>query len=469
MNRDSPTRRVRVLADAGARESVAHVGLAHEKLAPHNTAADREAQARFIRNLVGFSTVPPGYELWFRRWVRRTPVESERPFGRRVRVAVSQGRVLCGLGGLTPTENGLAIHPTYGVPYLPGSSLKGIARAWLDENVSEGPWARGGPLYREVFGAPAGGEDDEDDLEAVAAGEDKDPGLSGTVAFLDALWIAGDPRLPAKPWAAEILTPHLGRYYRGDGPPDGTESPIPVTFLAAQGGFRLVVEGPKALLDPTMELLERALLERGVGAKGRSGYGRFRLWVADALTREDGFEASEREDRERRRDRAEAIAGAGTAAGMFEALRRFEPGFSARAALVAWFTGGESQDPRLMAFPVTPEAAREVVVWAHVNDESKGLLKRVRDQLPPDVVAALEEAGQVDSPGPFGTNTIEVFDDPTGLSRKQASRWPNDFAGRIAGGWCDEDTVRRAIAHLRAHGGRDGHVSIITRAYGITE
>ncbi len=476
IRRNSPTRVVRSIADDGSQTRVQHVGLAHEKLAPHAHDGDKEAQSRFVRNLAANSGVPTGYALHFRRHVRRTPVVTDGPWQRRAAVVISQGRVLCGLGERTPTENGLTVHTTYGVPVLPGSSLKGIAKAWLRESAADGDWAPGGALYQQAFGEGADSED-----------PDTAGGLSGLVHFLDALWVPGDSRLPAHPWAAEILTPHFGDYYRNDRrnpAPDGTQSPIPITFLAAQGGFRVVLEGPDELVDQVLRHLLDALRFRGVGAKGRSGFGRFDAGAPNPdgtvslLTRDDEQEAAAREEAEAARARAAAFDAATDIVAMLTAFQAHGDADTDLRQLVAdWLVGSERAGPRLQKFPVTPDAAAAAYAWAQDANVAKGLVKKVRDDVSEDVLAAmLDDAGggtggtvapSSASGGAFGPNHLDVFDDPTGLSKKNQQKWPNKFADRIAGGQYDEDTVQRAMAHLAAHGGKDGHLKKIREAYGL--
>lgn len=465
LKRNPPTRIVDSLAEEGRRIQVMHVGLAHEKLAPHNTQADKKKQARFIRNLAANSPVPPAYGDAFRRFVRRTPNHSGPNFGRRIRVVESQGRVLCGLGELTPTENGLAVHQTWGVPYLPGSSLKGIAKAWLRDTVVEGPWSVEGQLYKDVFGTSAGNDDG---------------GVSGLVSLLDALWIPGDSKLPPNPFAAEILTPHFGDYLQHktsrDGSPvmpDGTQSPKPITFLAAQGGFRLVVEGPSKLVDAVMGIVVEALEKRGIGAKSRSGYGRFRAWPENQLTRQDGFEDEARAERKAEAARAAAYANATTISGMLDALRHDDPNRDSRSEIAAWLGRRDHALERLTTFEITPSNAREAMAWALSNDAASGLLKKVRETVSEDILRAISDTGSAgpsgDGSSTFGPNHLDSFDDPVSLSKKRAKAWPNTFATRIENGAFDESTVRRAIAHLEKHGGSPGHVAKITRKYGLED
>ena len=99
---------------------------------------------------------------------------------------ITQGPFASGLGRKHPVENGFAWHHTLGTPFLPGTSVKGMVRAWAKtwEQAEEQDLAR-------IFGP-----------EPLA----QEAGV-GSVIFLDALPI-GSVTLKA-----EIMTPHYGPYY----------------------------------------------------------------------------------------------------------------------------------------------------------------------------------------------------------------------------------------------------------------
>ncbi|MCX8207742.1 MAG: type III-B CRISPR module RAMP protein Cmr6 [Methanothrix sp.] len=159
-----------------------------------------------------------------------------------------------GLGRSHPVENGFAWHHTLGVPYLPGSSVKGMVRAW----------AR---LWR--------GEGDEE-ISRIFGPESA--GSVGSVVFLDAL-----PIRPVE-LKAEIMTPHYGPYYQGREPPEGWpadwHSPVPIPFLAVAEGQEFlfgVIPRKNAIGDCEKAIvwLREALEFIGAGAKTAVGYGRF--------------------------------------------------------------------------------------------------------------------------------------------------------------------------------------------------
>jgi CRISPR-associated protein Cmr6 len=261
-------------------EPIAHVGLGMDKFAP--VTQKGEAKATYIHGLVE-KKVPEAYRAVFERWARATPPG---PKGRRVLRLSARARLLCGLGAPSPTENGLSLHPVFGTPWIPGSSLKGITRSWTAATRGHDPaWAVDGEAFRTLFGATP----------------DREEAEAGAVDFLDAWWVPDGQ----SPWVPEVVTPHQRGYYeqrrlRTDGhpPPDGMDDPVPNTFLAARGSYRLVLEGPDAWLTLAEALLIEALRERGVGAKTRAGYGRLE---PDGECAVDARARAEHERRERER------------------------------------------------------------------------------------------------------------------------------------------------------------------------
>jgi CRISPR-associated protein Cmr6 len=153
---------------------------------------------------------------------------------------------------------GICLHPVYGFVYLPGTGMKGMARAYA-ETVAKAPAVE----VKAVFGSSV-------DDEASA----------GAVVFHDA-WPVKWPKL-----VVDIVNNHHSKYYQGTderNPPEDFENPIPVTFLAVEAGceFAFAV-GPRqgsgcdsALLEKAQAWLDGALTLLGAGAKTNAGYGRF--------------------------------------------------------------------------------------------------------------------------------------------------------------------------------------------------
>ncbi len=160
-------------------------------------------------------------------------------------------RFVTGLGRAHPVENGFAWHHTLGTPYLPGSSIKGLVRAWA-EDPTGGEGRRAKEAVEAVFGQR---------------------GACGCVSFLDAI--------PFEPVTleADVMTPHYAGWSEND-PPGDWRSPTPIPFLVTKAGARFLFavvplcEAGLANLDRVMTWLEQALEHSGAGAKSAIGYGR---------------------------------------------------------------------------------------------------------------------------------------------------------------------------------------------------
>ena len=175
-------------------------------------------------------------------------------------------RFVSGLGMGHVLETGFVWHKILGVPYLPGSSVKGMIRAWAVQ------W------------------DDETKEEVNRLfGDSKDIGAGSLIVF-DAIPLE-KPGLEV-----DIMNPHYGDYYSKkkmkvtlagrvqeiDTPPADYLSPNPIFFLTVASGisfkFALAVRRGKGTNDDLIkgfELLEEALENIGAGSKTAVGYGHF--------------------------------------------------------------------------------------------------------------------------------------------------------------------------------------------------
>ncbi len=171
--------------------------------------------------------------------------------GGRYCVFTSDTRFVTGLGRSHPVENGFAWHPTLGTPCLPGSSIKGTVRAWME--TASDPAIPDNAVQRLLGG----------------------PGNMGGVCFLDAV-----PTKPVK-LESDVMTPHYTGWSESD-PPGDWRSPEPVPFLATAPEtsllFCLIPCGAVTDndLETVMSSLCSALSWSGSGAKTAVGYGRFR-------------------------------------------------------------------------------------------------------------------------------------------------------------------------------------------------
>lgn len=190
---------------------------------------------------------------------------------------------------------GICLHPIYGFVYLPGSGLKGMARAyattvWLAQQADKKiAWTQ----IEDVFGwAPtperrALFKDNSHPAEPriqnpldVNSPEIREH--SGQIIFHDA-WPTTWPKLEV-----DILNNHHHEYYSAndgdnDHPPGDWENPVPVYFLSVPAGATFEFVLGKRRDDVADDLLARAqewllggLCHLGAGAKTASGYGSFK-------------------------------------------------------------------------------------------------------------------------------------------------------------------------------------------------
>ncbi len=274
----------------------------------------RKARDRLVQEALD-SSVPQGYPEAFLTWRTELDDQSDRIA---VAPAKGQGRILVGSGQKNPAEFGITLHRTWGLPYLPGSSLKGIA-AWGAHHGLGDAWLRDQELHKALFG----------DVEE-----------QGAVIFHDAMLLSGQ----GIGLAQDVLTVHHPDYYQKDAEPSDTDSPIPVPFISAHGAFLVAIELHPSLdpvahghwLRAAWEALRFGLREHGIGAKTNAGYGRVELpaWEETSTGKVLAKVEAERIERERQEVERQRFASMGPA----QRVREVHV-----ADLRSWLEGGEHQ------------------------------------------------------------------------------------------------------------------------------
>jgi len=222
-----------------------NAGLWLEKYITNQAEDDSGARWGLVQEVCGIGT-PPEYERWFERWRRAL-----QDFGASLGKAKVVGRMVVGLGGESVLETSIALHHTYGVPYIPGTALKGVAARFARQYLGS-EWQEGSPAYKVVFGTTE---------------------EAGYITFFDAMPFPGTKFL-----YPDVIAVHHPEYYQGEGkPPADWDSPNPVPFIAAAGEYLVALAGPHAWVEKVFEILYHALRHLGVGAKTSSGYGRLLL------------------------------------------------------------------------------------------------------------------------------------------------------------------------------------------------
>ncbi|MGO1296753.1 MAG: type III-B CRISPR module RAMP protein Cmr6 [Vibrio sp.] len=216
------------------------------------------AKTNHLKELVDFTCEI--YPKAFNRWFYLT--SDEHRFSQTVMTL--DNRLLIGLTGNGALETGCSLSHNYGMPCIPGSSVKGAVRAWVEQNFKDNHPDE----IAELFGTR-----DSDDIDRV----------SGLVTFHDAWWIPFDKdkaKPEPKPFVLDVVTTHHQDYYNGKKdkdnnhlPPSDKDSPIPNHLLAVQGSFLFVLEGAPEHVELCQKMLAQALQDNGIGAKTAAGYG----------------------------------------------------------------------------------------------------------------------------------------------------------------------------------------------------
>lgn len=184
-----------------------------------------------------------------------------------------------GLGNEHPLENGFAFLNPYGLPYLPGSGVKGVLRQAARELV-RGDWGGTQGWDEGSITALFGREGDDGDTDHQR----------GALSFWDVI-----PQLAGDALKVEVMTPHQTHYYdakKGESPHE-SGSPNPINFLAVppESGFAFHVQcnrpflqrlAPELVEGNRWQMLIRSALELafewlGFGAKTAVGYGAMQL------------------------------------------------------------------------------------------------------------------------------------------------------------------------------------------------
>ncbi len=175
-----------------------------------------------------------------------------------------------GTGIEHPLENGFAFLNPYGLPYLPGSSVKGVIRR-AAELLCDGTFGETHGWDQKAIDALFGYES--------KSGETDESLNRGALIFWDVF-----PQLAGDSMSIDIMTPHHSEYYQSAKTPHDSESPNPILFLTIppKSEFNFYVQCQSALLPLPLHNQWKSLLESafhhafewlGFGAKTAVGYG----------------------------------------------------------------------------------------------------------------------------------------------------------------------------------------------------
>ncbi|MDQ5911223.1 MAG: Type module protein Cmr6 [Pseudomonadota bacterium] len=206
--------------------------------------------------------------------------------------ATSISPFMTGTGMEHPLENGFAFLSPYGLPYLPGSGVKGVLRRAAEELAGGICEDDAGEWNLEAIDHFFGREPLAGDADALRN--------RGALRFWDVFPEPAGNRL-----CIEIMTPHYGDYYQGKTTPHDSGMPNPILFLAVPPGsrFKFFVQCETALLPGPLQKTWKTLLETafrhafdwlGFGAKTAVGYGQFPITAIEEARVERQEEAKRR-------------------------------------------------------------------------------------------------------------------------------------------------------------------------------
>ena len=216
-------------------------------------------------------------------------------------------RLIVGLGAGHVLETSLTLHHIFGIPYIPGSALKGVVRMvsfWkiADElNIKSDKDVE--KLQEQLYDKEISNSDSDEILKhKLLFGTQK---FKGLLVFLDAYpEIQNNQQI----FELDVMTPHYQGYYTRNQVPGDWEHPNPIPFLTVKKGitfcFNVLFDKFRAerlltlkdeefpnqakkiikewfnenlfiLSQDVKDWIKEALTEFGVGAKTRLGYGIF--------------------------------------------------------------------------------------------------------------------------------------------------------------------------------------------------
>ncbi len=140
-----------------------------------------------------------------------------------------------GLGNTHPLENGFAFLNPYGLPYLPGSGVKGVLRQAAHE-LANGEWGdtqgwREAKGYAIKVGKETVPLSQLDALFGLESQDGDKTHVRGALTFWDVI-----PQIQGNSLMVEIMTPHQSHYYQGGQSPHDSGQPTPISFLTVPPG-----------------------------------------------------------------------------------------------------------------------------------------------------------------------------------------------------------------------------------------
>ncbi|MFV0388481.1 MAG: type III-B CRISPR module RAMP protein Cmr6 [Pyrinomonadaceae bacterium] len=228
---------------------------------------EETAKTALVNQVVQIQT-PEIYKKFF----NKTWLPNLHDHGAICKKATVKNRLAINLGSESVLETNIALHRIFGVPFIPGSALKGLVAHFL-QNYGGDDWNETSQNYITIFG-----------------NQEK----AGFITFHDALLFVPKDGNSKHSLCADVMTTHHPDYYAPNNrtiPPADWDNPNPVPFISATGDFLIAVSGPNHWVELTFQILKFALQDEGIGAKTSSGYGR--MYFSGDILSDEQIEAAQ--------------------------------------------------------------------------------------------------------------------------------------------------------------------------------
>lgn len=185
-------------------------------------------------------------------------------------------RMVVGLGGESVYETSITLHHIYGIPYIPGSSVKGVVRSWIITSYFSTHDEKGQEIEFDLEKA-----EERAQRHAYFINWFGSQDQSGKITFFDA-FPTETPRIEP-----DVMNVHYQDYYsdnNGRKAPTDYQRTNPIPFLTVSGSpfqfilgarEKVIIEDGKIDNKSISDWLKEALESHGIGAKTAVGYGYF--------------------------------------------------------------------------------------------------------------------------------------------------------------------------------------------------
>jgi len=204
---------------------------------------------------------------------------------------------MTGTGMEHPLENGFAFLQPYGLPYLAGSSVKGVlrntARLLAENAFGEGDFGFNPLTIEKLFGS-----------EVSRGDEESKDFVRGALTFWDVIVQPKETALIKMGMSVDILTPHQSHYLQDGDTPHDSWQPVPVPFLCVGAGamFNFHITANLHLLGDFHNEWQAMLTKCfevttdwfGFGAKTAVGYGVLKLDTAQLEAQKKARETAQK-------------------------------------------------------------------------------------------------------------------------------------------------------------------------------